>query len=108
MQVANVAENFMVSLPFIALAEAAVALVIWLLAGGKGGRWAGVAAWIGLTSLMLWCGSMIAFVVLHGLLFFIGPGAAVAGVVVTTILMLAMPFGCAYVIRHRAPREGQS
>lgn len=71
------------------------------MAGGKGGRWAKGAAWIGLTTLPLWFGSMIAFDVLHGLFFFIGPGARVAGVVVTTIAMLTMLLGWVLVVHHR-------
>jgi hypothetical protein len=77
-------------------------------AGGKGGRWAKVAAWIDLTTLPLWFGSMIAFYVLHGLFFFIGPGASVAGVVVTTISMLTILFGWVLGVHHRARAAGRS
>ena len=43
---------------------------------------------------------MLAFIGLHLLLFAFGNTAVVAGVVVTTVFMLLMPFGWAWVVRH--------
>ncbi len=100
MQIAELTTEVALILPIVILVEGIVALVAWFALGSKGGRGARFAAWLGLVTLTLWCGSAVAFVMLHVLLFNFGPSAAMAGAVVTTGLMVLMPFGWAVVIRH--------
>jgi hypothetical protein len=100
MQIAEVTEQVALILPLVILVEGIIGLVAWFAFGSRGGRAARVAAWLGLVTLTLWCGSAAAFVVLHILLFAFGTGAAIAGAVVTTVFMLLMPFGWAFVVRH--------
>lgn len=100
MQIAEVTEDILLILPMLILVEGIIGLVIWLALGARGGRGARIAAWVGLVTLTLWCGSAAAFVILHLLLFSLGPEAAVAGAVVTTAFMVLMPFGWAYVVRR--------
>ena len=105
MPIAELAESILASLPIILVAETVVAVIVWYVAAGRGDRRAQVAAWVGLVTLTLWLGSLAAFVVLHVIMFVAGREAAFVGIVITTILMLAMPFGWAYVIRHRRRNE---
>lgn len=100
MQIAQLTEDVALILPLVILVEGIIGLVAWLALGSRGGRGARIAAWIGLVTLTLWCGSAVAFVFLHVLLFTWGPPAAVAGAFVTTVLMVLMPFGWAIVVRH--------
>lgn len=102
MQLAELTEDLLLILPAVILVQGIIALVAWFWLGSKGGRGARVAAWIGLVTLTVWVGSAVAFVLLHLLLFTFGPPAAVAGAVVVTVFMLAMPFGWAAVVRHHA------
>jgi drug/metabolite transporter (DMT)-like permease len=108
MDISQVTESLGTVLPFIFLAEGVIAAAVWFVFGGKGSRGAKITAWIGLTTLTLWCGSAIAFVALHALLFSIGRDAAMVGLILTTIFMVTMPFGWALVIRHRARKEGRT
>ncbi len=108
MRVPDVAQAFLLILPLLLVGEAVLAAVIWGAAGGTGGRWAQVAAWLGLTTLTVWFGSAIAFVAVHGLLFFVGPTAAMAGLVATTVFMLTMPIGWALVVRRGTPGHSPS
>lgn len=105
MQIAEITEDIALLLPILILAQSVIALVAWFAYGAKGGRGARFAAWLGLVTLTLWVGSGLAFVVLHLLLFSFGSGAVIAGVAVTTVFMLLMPFGWAWVIRHRSRDE---
>lgn len=100
MQIAELAEDIALILPMLILVEGVVGLVVWFAYGSKGGRGARIAAWLGLVTLTLWCGSALAFVLLHLLLFTLGTGAAIVGAVLVTVFMLAMPFGWAALIRH--------
>jgi Na+-driven multidrug efflux pump len=100
MQIAEVTEDVALILPLVILVEGIVGLVAWLALGSRGGRAARFAAWVGLVTLTLWCGSALAFVLLHLLLFAFGSAAAMAGAVVVTALMILMPFGWAALIRH--------
>lgn len=106
MQLSELTEDILLMVPVIFLVQAVVALILWFAFGSKGGRGARFAAWLGLVTLTLWVGSALAFVVLHMLLFQFGNGAVVAGVVVTTAFMVLMPFGWAYVVRHRDAPPG--
>ena len=101
MQLNELTEDIALLLPVIFLVQSIVALILWFAFGSRGGRGARFAAWLGLVTLTLWVGSALAFVVLHVLLFQFGSAAVIAGVVVTTVFMLLMPFFWAYVIRHR-------
>ena len=100
MQLGELTEDIVLMLPVILLAESVVALILWFAFGSKGGRGARFAAWLGLCTLTLWVGSAIAFVALHLLLFSLGNAAVIAGVIVTTVFMLLMPFGWWIVVRH--------
>jgi fucose 4-O-acetylase-like acetyltransferase len=108
MQIAEITEDIALMLPILILAQSVIALVAWFAFGAKGGRGARFAAWLGLVTLTLWVGSGLAFVVLHILLFSLGNEAVVAGVAVTTVFMLLMPFGWAWVIRQRGGDESGS
>jgi hypothetical protein len=108
MQLAELSEDLLLILPAVILVQGIIALVVWFWLGSKGGRGARVAAWIGLVTLTVWVGSAIAFVLLHVLLFTFGPNAAIVGAVVVTMFMLAMPFGWAAVVRHRARGDAGS
>ena len=101
MQLSEMTEDIVLLLPVILLVQGVVALILWFAFGSRGGRGARFAAWLGLVTLTLWVGSALAFVVLHLLLFQFGNGAVIAGVVITTVFMLLMPFGWAYVVRNR-------
>jgi hypothetical protein len=100
MQIAQLTEDVALILPIAMLVEGIIGVVAWFAFGSKGGRGARVAAWLALVTLTLWCGSAIAFVLVHILLFWLGNAAAVAGAVVTTVFMVLMPFAWAAVIRH--------
>ncbi|HEX5828440.1 MAG TPA: hypothetical protein VFY23_13025 [Candidatus Limnocylindrales bacterium] len=102
MEIGELTEDIALMLPVIFLVQSVVALIVWFAFGSRGGRGARFAAWLGLVTLTLWVGSAISFVVLHLLLFSFGNAAVVAGVVVTTLFMLVMPFAWWYVIRQRA------
>ena len=101
MQIAELTEDLALILPLVILVEGIVGLVAWFAFGSRGGRGARSAAWIGLVTLTLWCGSAAAFVLLHILLFAFGSTAAMAGAFVVTVFMVLMPFGWALVVRHR-------
>jgi hypothetical protein len=102
MQIAEVTEEVLLFLPILILAESIVALVVWLAFGSRGGRGARFAAWLGLVTLTLIVGSILAFIGIHILLFTFGNGAAVLGAIATTVFMVLMPFGWARVVRHPA------
>ena len=106
MQIAELTKEVALILPIVILVEGIVGLVAWLALGSKGGRGARIAAWLGLVTLTLWVGSALAFIMLHVLLFTWGSGAAMAGALVTTVLMVLMPFGWAIVVRHHGRTDG--
>jgi hypothetical protein len=106
-QIAEVGEELALILPLVILAEGVIGLIVWFAAGSRGGRGARVAAWVGLVTLTLWCGSAAAFVLLHLLLFAFGSGAALLGVVLTTAFMVLMPIGWWIVLSHRARNGSQ-
>jgi hypothetical protein len=106
MQIAEITEDIALMLPILILAQSIIALVVWFAWGSKGGRGARFAAWLGLVTLTLVVGSVLAFIGLHVLLFAFGNTAVIAGVVATTVFMLLMPFGWAWVVRHHGTGEG--
>ena len=91
--------------PMLILVEGIVGLVAWFAYGSKGGRGARIAAWLGLVTLTLWCGSAVAFVFLYLLLFTLGKEAVIVGAALVTVFMLAMPFGWAVLVRHHGREE---
>lgn len=111
-----------VVLPFLLLGVALVAALAWVPeASARGDHPAGksgsfrdrlgaraglLGSWLALTLLTIWCGAMVAFVVLHALLFTIGQAAASVGLFVTVVLLEATPFIWAIVILRRARRDG--
>jgi hypothetical protein len=66
-----------------------------------------VGSWFVLTTLTIWCGAILAFLLLHGLLFTLGSGAASVGLFLTVILLEIAPFawGVVMVRRARRPRS---
>jgi hypothetical protein len=106
MQIAEITEDIALMLPVMILVQSIIALVVWFAWGSKGGRGARFAAWLGLVTLTLVVGSGLASIGLHVLLFAFGNTAVIAGVVVTTVFMLLMPFGWAWVVRHHGTEEG--
>jgi hypothetical protein len=105
MQLSQLTEDIALILPIALLVEGIVGVVGWFAFGAQGGRGARIAAWLALVTLTLWCGSAIAFVLLHVLLFTLGPTAAMVGAGVTTVFMILMPFAWAAVIRHHGQTE---
>ena len=100
MQLSQLTEDIALILPLALLVEGIVGVVGWFALGAKGGRGARIAAWLAMVTLTLWCGSALAFVLLHVLLFTLGSTAALLGAGVTTVFMVLMPFAWAAVIRH--------
>jgi hypothetical protein len=101
MQITDLTESIALIVPMVLLLEGVIALVVWFAWGGKGGRYARIAAWLGLVTLTLWCGSILAYVVLMLVYFNLGAEATMAAFAVITVLMIAMPFFWAYVVRSR-------
>jgi hypothetical protein len=64
-----------------------------------------VGTWFILTTLTIWCGAIVAYLVLHGILFTLGQGAASVGLFVTVLLLEVAPFAWAMVILRRARRS---
>jgi hypothetical protein len=102
MRITELSEELALILPVVILVEGIVGVVVWFVAGSRGGRAARFAAWVGFVTLTLWCGSAAAFVLLHLLLFAFGSTVAMAGAIAITVFMVLMPFGWAAVVRHRA------
>ena len=108
MQLSQLTEDIALILPIALLVEGIIGVVGWFAFGAQGGRGARIAAWLALVTLTLWCGSAVAFVMLHVLLFTLGSTAALAGAGVTTVFMILMPFGWAAVVRHHGKAETTS
>ena len=101
MQIKEVTESIVLIVPMLILIEGIVALVVWFAMGSKGGRGARIAAWLGLVTLTLWCGSAAAFVILNLVYFNFGSQATIVGAALVTLFMLTMPFGWWVVVRNR-------
>ena len=107
-----------VLLPLLVIGEVVVGLAMWratghpmpaFLRGPTSGaaRRVGVAyrlvgTWLAVTIASLWVGFLIAFVVVHALLFLVGDSAAFAGLVVSVIVLGSMPIAWAVVLIHRS------
>jgi len=88
-----------------------LAILAWLFVLGAAllrspgvGLRAQAGTWLVLTALTMGCVFIVAFVVVHGLLFVLGTGAATVGLVVSVILLEAAPVAWAIVLRRRARR----
>jgi hypothetical protein len=103
--VPDLTKDIALIVPMLILVEGIIGLVAWFAYGSKGGRGARIAAWLGLVTLTLWCGSAVAFVFLYLLLFTLGKEAVIAGAALVTLFMLAMPFGWAVVVRHHGRED---
>jgi hypothetical protein len=101
MQIAELSESVALIVPMLFLVEGIVALVVWFAYGARGGRGARIAAWLGLVTLTLWCGSALAYVALMLVYFNLGAQATMVAAALVTVLMVAMPFFWAYVVRNR-------
>lgn len=105
MQIPELSADLALIVPMLILVEGIIGIVAWFAYGSKGGRGARIAAWLGLVTLTLWCGSAIAFVLLYLLLFTLGKEAVIVGAALVTVFMLAMPFGWAAVVRHHGRED---
>jgi hypothetical protein len=105
MQIRDLSESVALIVPMLFLVEAIVALVVWFAYGQKGGRGARIAAWLGLVTLTLWCGSALAYVVLMLTYFNLGAEATMVVAALVTVFMVAMPFGWAYIVRNHHPGD---
>jgi len=105
MQIPELSADLALIVPMLILVEGIVGIVAWFAYGSKGGRGARIAAWLGLVTLTIWCGSAVAFVFLYLLLFTLGKEAVIVGAALVTVFMLAMPFGWAAVIRHHGRED---
>ncbi len=101
MQITELSESVALIVPMLFLVEGIVALVVWFAYGSRGGRGARIAAWLGLVTLTLWCGSALAYVALMLVYFNLGAQATMIAAALVTVLMVAMPFFWAYVVRNR-------
>jgi hypothetical protein len=101
MQIKEVTESIALIVPMFLLVAGIVALVAWFAYGQKGGRGARIAAWLGLVTLTLWCGSAVAFGVLSLVYFILGSQATIVAAALVTVFMISMPFGWAYLVRNR-------
>jgi hypothetical protein len=101
MQITELSETVALVVPMLFLVEGIVALVAWFAYGSRGGRGARIAAWLGLVTLTLWCGSALAYVALMLVYFNLGAQATMLAAALVTVLMVAMPFFWAYVVRNR-------
>lgn len=101
MQIKDLAESIALIVPMLLLVEGVVALVAWFAMGSRGGRGARFAAWLGLVTLTLWCGLALGYVLLMVVYFNLGPEATMVAGAVVAVLLVAMPFGWARVVRDR-------
>jgi len=101
MQIVELSESVALIVPMLFLVEGILALVVWFAYGSRGGRGARIAAWLGLVTLTLWCGSALAYVAPMLVYFNLGAQATMVAAAIVTVLMVAMPFFWAYVVRNR-------
>ena len=106
MLITDLSKDIALILPALILVEGVIGLVAWFALGSRGGRAARFAAWLGLVTLTLWCGSAAAFVLLNIIYFAFGAGATITAAAIVTIGMIAMPFGWALLVRHHTAQGG--
>jgi hypothetical protein len=105
MQLKDLTTSIAMVVPMFLLVAGIVALVAWFAMGAKGGRGARIAAWLGLVTLTLWCGSLVALVVLTVIYFMLGSTATIIGAGLVTVFMIGMPFFWWYIVRNRHPDD---
>lgn len=109
---------FTVLLPLLLVGETIVGLLLWrvsghpmpdplrrpLTAGGTrgGGEIRTVATWLAASVATLWVGFLVAFVGVHVLLFTIGREAALVGLIVSIVVLGAVPIVWAVVLHRRS------
>jgi hypothetical protein len=108
---------FTVLLPLLLIGEAVLAFVAWRLTGHRtpqllrrpvGGQESrpsearAIGMWLGLTVVTLWIGFLAAFVGVHALLFTFGSGPAFVGLIVSAVLLAAVPLVWGLVITRQA------
>jgi hypothetical protein len=108
-----------VLLPFLIIAAGLLAAVAWAVDGhatppsvshladdARHGRPLGtgalIGAWLALTALTLWCGYVLAFVLVHALLFTFGSDVALVGMIVSAVLLVATPVAWGLLLRRQA------
>ncbi|HEY6057541.1 MAG TPA: hypothetical protein VIV06_05875, partial [Candidatus Limnocylindrales bacterium] len=86
-----------------------VLLLLERLATARG--WAGLSSagipvltWFVLTAMALWCVAVVAFVLVHGLLFAFGTDAASVGLVAAAAALVGTPVVTAVLVRRRTTR----
>jgi UPF0716 family protein affecting phage T7 exclusion len=111
---------FAVLLPLLLIAEALVGVMLWRVSGHPmpdtlrrpltaagshlGAEVRLVATWVAATAATLWVGFLAAFVGVHLLLFTIGQGAALVGLIASVAILGAMPIVWAFVLFRRSRR----
>jgi hypothetical protein len=119
MQIYDGGVELTVLLPFLFLGGGLVAVFAWNQEDleaptSLAPRWGGgvrerlaaaaglIGAWFALTALTLWCLFVVAFVLLHALLFTLGTTAASIGLVASAVLLQVTPLAWGIVIARRA------
>ena len=111
---------FTVLLPLLLVAEAVIGLLLWRVSGhpmpavlnrpvAQGAGHFGsevrlVGTWLLVTAATLWIGFLVAFVVVHLILFTIGETAALAGLIASVVILGAVPVAWAFVLFRRERR----
>ena len=109
---------FAVLLPLLLVGEVVVGVALWRVTGhqmpgilrqplGQAASHVGievrlVGAWIAISVASVWVGFLVAFVVVHLLLFTLGDGAAFVGLIASAVLLAAMPIWWAFVLFRRS------
>lgn len=90
-----------------------LAVVLWLLLlavalqQGRPASTSGqLAKWLVLTGVMLIIGWQVAFFAVYGLLFMLGQGPALVGLVVSAVVLAGTPVVCGRLIRHGTRHSG--
>ena len=113
-----------VLLPFLIIAAGLLAALAWAVSdhatppsvariaddarhGRPVGTGALVATWLVLTGLTLWCGYVLAFVVVHALLFTFGSDVALVGLVVSAAFLIATPIAWGLLLRRQSRAAAQ-
>lgn len=111
---------FTVLLPLLLVGEAVVGLLLWRASGHpmpsvlnrpivQGAGHLGtevrlVGTWLAVTAATVWVGFLVAFVVVHLILFTVGETAALAGLIASAAILGAVPIAWAFVLFRRSRR----
>lgn len=113
-----------VLLPFLIIVAGLLAALAWAVkdraappsVGGPGadgrqarpvGTGTRIATWAAVTALTLWCGYVLAFALVHALLFTFGSDVALVGMIVCVALLVATPFVWGALILRRGHAVAQ-